>query len=253
MAIGVRAVVAAVYSANGVTPAMPVAQEVGDLCVFIASGKPYNLGWSVGSAGWNALGRGESGTTAAGIDLGSMVAQGWYNIADADPETAPTLTEGSPTFNVIGGWLIVFSKDASETWETPVLVFGLWETDNVNVSVTFASDPGVTAGDLILCFIGANTDAFGPVLTILTPAQTGVTFGTTTSQENSETATGGDMAFHATTTPVNSGTGSAAPTATAVGTLTGPDVLRCELGFMRLRVTAAPPGGEQAFPVVAGV
>jgi hypothetical protein len=70
------------------------------MMILIAGSKPSDLGWSVGTAGWTALGSGASGTTAAGVDTGSMKVQVWYKEAAADPETDPTVTEGSPVWNI---------------------------------------------------------------------------------------------------------------------------------------------------------
>lgn len=245
MAIAHRETGAAVNGINSVTPTVPTSQLTGDMMLLIAVGKPFDLGWSVGTTGWNALGSGASGTTAAGVDAGSMKAQVWWKEATSDTEANPTVTEGTPTFNVVMAAVTVFSKAAGETWNTPVVVYGADETDGTAISVTFASDPGVTAGDYVVTFCGVNTDAIGPLTgNGLTPAQTGVTFGATTKLSTPdatwETSTGGDMTFGLSETPVSSGTGSAAPTATATGTASGGDIDRLEAGFIRLRVTVPP-------------
>lgn len=237
MAIGVRTPDAAVFDINSFTPTVAAAQVTGDMMLLIAGGKPYNLGWSV-PAGWTSLGSGASGTTAAGVDAGSMKVEVWYKEATSDAEANPTVTEGSPAFNVAGAVVQVFSKAADEVWAVPVAVFGADEVTGTPISITFGSDPGVTANDLIVTACAINTDAMGPLSADLTPAQTGVTFGTTTQQTEGETTSGGDMSIHVSTTPVNSGTGSAAPTATGTGTLSGGATDRTEAVFVRLRVSA---------------
>lgn len=252
MAIALRAAGTAVFGTNSLTPAIPASQEVGDMMVLIAAGKPYNLGWSVTTSGWTALSRGESGTTGAGADTGSMALQVWYKEATADPETNPTVTEGSPLFNVAGAAVIVYSKASSENWSTPVVVYGADETSGTGISVTYASDPGVTAGDFVLNCCGINTDVMGPLTSNLTPSQTGVTFGTTTERVEAESVSGGDMSFHITDTPVNSGTGSAAPTASGTGTASG-GADRLEAGFIRLRVTTPSGPPLQVVGIVVGV
>jgi hypothetical protein len=235
MAIGVRASNAAVVGVNSITPTIHVDQVAGDMMILVAGGKPYDLGWSVATAGWNALGSGASGTTAAGVDTGSMKMQIWYKEAAADPETNPTVTEGTPAFNIAAAVVLIFSKGAGEVWGTPVVVYGADEVTGTAISVTFASDPSVTTNDLVITACATNTDSLGPLTGNLTPAQTGVTYGATTERTEGETTSGGDMAIHASTTPVSSGTGSAAPTATGTGTATaGAD--RLEAAFIRLRV-----------------
>ena len=238
MAISVGVVNATTYGVNSLSPTLNADQVVGDMLLLIAGGKPYDLGWSVGTSGWTALSRGQSGTTAAGVDTGSMALQVWYKEATTDPETAPTVTEGTPAFNVAGAVLLILHKGAGEAWETPVVVYGADETSGTGVSVTYASDPGVTANDLIVTVAAINTDAMGPLTDNLTPSQTGVTFGTTTERVETETTGGGDMALHVSTTPVNSGTSSAAPTATGTGTASG-GADRLESAFIRLRVSTS--------------
>lgn len=240
MAIGVRTPAAAVFGTNSLTPTIDAAQVTTDMLILVAGGKPFDLAWSVATAGWNALAAGTSGTTAAGVDTGSMKMQVWYKEATSDAETNPTVTEGSPTFNVAGAVVQIFSKDAGEVWETPVVVYGADESNGTGISVTFASDPGVTAGDLIITAAALNTDAMGPLTADLVPAQTSVTFGATTERTEDESTSGGDMALHVSTTPVNSGTGTAAPTATGTGTASG-GADRLEAAFIRLRVSTPPP------------
>jgi len=252
MAIGYRANGGVDFGINSLTPTIDPSQVTGDMMILIAGGKPFDLGWSVGAAGWTALGSGASGSTAAGVDIGSMKFQVWYKVATTDTEANPTLTEGTPAFNIVGCSLHIFSKGAGEVWGTPVVVYGADETDGTALSFTFASDPGVTAGDHILCGVAVNTDAIGPLTANLTPAQTGVTFGATTERNEGETTSGGDMSFHSTDTPVTSGTGSAAPTATGTGTASGGDIDRAEAAFIRLRVST-PTGSPSFIVITAGV
>lgn len=240
MAIAIRAAGTAVFGVNSLTPTIDATQEVGDMMILIAGGKPYNLGWSVATSNWTPLARGESGTTAAGIDVGSMAMQVWYKEATADPETNPTVTEGSPVFNVAGAVVVVYQKQAGEVWDTPVVVYGADETDGTGISVTFDSDPGVVADDLILTACAANTDLIGPLTGDLTPAQAGVTYGATVQRVEQETTLGGDMTLHVSSTFATAGTSSAAPTATGTGTASG-TADRLEAAFIRLRVSPAPP------------
>lgn len=236
MSIALRAAGTWSFGINSLTPAIPVAQLTGDMMLLIASGKPFDLGWSVATAGWKALARGESGTTAAGVDTGSMALQVWYKEATSDTEADPTLTEGSPTFNVAGAIVYVLSKGAQDSWDVPQVVYGADEVSGTSISVTFGSDPGGKAGDYVVLACGINTDAMGPLTTDLTPSWTGITFGTADTGIEGETTSGGDMAGHIMSQPVSSGTSSAAPTATATGTASG-GADRLEACFVRLRVT----------------
>ena len=238
MAIAIRSTGSwSATSAASITQGL-TGEEIGDMMILVAAGKPFDMGWSVGTAGWTSAGRGESGTTAAGVDTGSMALQVWYKEATSAAETDPTVTEGSPAWNVAQVGYRIFSKGAGETWVTPVVVFGADETNGTDISVTFASDPGGVAGDYVVLACGINTDAMGPLTTALTPSWTGITFGGADSAQNAEGITGGDMAAHMTSRSVTSGTSSAAPTVTGTGTASaGAD--RLEACFIRLRVTTA--------------
>jgi len=239
MAIAVRAVNdGCSFSVNSPVPAIPAAQVTTDMMLLIAAVKPFDAGWSV--SGWTALGSGASGSTAAGVDTGSMKAQVWWKEATSDTETNPTVTEGSPVFNVAGANVAVFSKDAGETWDAPVVVYGGDETNGTSISATMSADPGVTAGDYVVTFLGVNTDNITSLTGPLTATQTGVTFGSFTNHvvtvASWETTSGGDMGMHVSSAPVSSGTGSAAPVLTGTGTASGgADML--EAGFIRLRVS----------------
>jgi hypothetical protein len=218
---------------------IPTAQLTGDIMFLVASGKPYNSTTTCTTSGWASLGRGESGTTAAGIDIGSMMTEIWWKVAESDTETNPTLTEGATAWNVMAGWIIVFSKGAGETWETPVVRYGGDETDGTSISINFGTDPGGAVNDFILAGLGTNSDALSPMATDMALSWTGITFGAAIGAGEWESATGGDMGFHANAWPVTAGPSSAAPTATATGTTSSGNIDRVEAFLVRMRVAAA--------------
>src|SRR6187431_1720626 len=109
MAIAHRATGTAALASGALTPIIPAAQLTGDMMLLLAGGKPYNAGVSVATSGWNALSTFTDGTTAAGIDVGSMQVRAWYKEALSDTETDPAISNGSPAINVFGGIVIVFS------------------------------------------------------------------------------------------------------------------------------------------------
>jgi len=220
-------------TAASAAPAIPSAQVTNDMMILIAGGKPFDLGWSV-PVGWTSLGRGQSGTTAAGIDTGSMAVQAWWKIATSDTETNPTVTEGSPVWDNVSAAVCVFSKGATEVWSDPVGVFAADEVTGTALSFTYSSDPGGIAGDYVFLGCAINTDAMGPLTTDLVPVWTGITFGTADTGIEGEGITGGDASYHYMSRPVTSGTSSAAPTSTGTGTATG-GADRAESIFVRLR------------------
>jgi hypothetical protein len=207
------------------------------MMLLIAWGKPFGLAWSM-PAGWTSLGSGASGTTAAGIDIGSMKAEVWYKEATSDTEANPTLTEGSPVWNVVQACIMVFSKDAAEAWDVPQVVYAADEVTGTALSFSFGTNPGGTAGDYIVLTCGINADGMGPLTTDLAATWTGITFGTYDTAVEAETTSGGDMAAHIRSVPVSTGTASANPSMTGTGTATG-GADRAEGALIRLRVSAA--------------
>lgn len=244
MAIALRAAGAWSFGINSITPAIPAAQLTGDMMLLFAAGKPHDLGWSV--SGWTSLGSSSSGTTAAGVDTGSMKGQVWYKEATSDAEADPTVTEGSPAFNIAGAVVYVFSKGAGEVWEVPTAHWAADEASGTALSFTYSADPGGIAGDYVVLGAGINTDAMGPLTTDLVPVWTGITFGTADAGIEGETTSGGDMAGHIMSRPVSSGTSSAAPTSTGTGTASG-GADRAISFFSRLRVTTPTPGTQQTW------
>jgi hypothetical protein len=247
MAIGFRGADTAVNGINSITPTVNANQVVGDMMILIAGGKGFDLGWSVTTSGWTALGRGQSGTTVAGVDTGSMAMQVWYKEATVDPETNPTVTEGTPTWNVAAAWIIVFSKGAGEVWSTPTVVYGADEVTGTSISATMSANNDVTGGDYVIASLVSNTDVLSPYTTDVTATQTGVTFGTWTARQDNLTTAGGDMSWDNSTAPVTAGPSSAAAVLSATGTASG-GADRSELGYIRLRVTTAPAATSLAFP-----
>lgn len=239
MAITLRSGASAwAFGVNSFAPTIPAAQVTGDMMLLIVTGKPFDSAWTA-PGDWTSLGSAASGSTAAGVDTGSMKTEVFYKEAASDTETNPTVTEGTPAWNVVGAIVHVFAKGAGEVWSTPVAVFGADESSGTGISVTFGSDPGGIAGDYVSVSCGINTDAMGPLTTDLTPSWTGITFGTADAGIEGESTLGGDMAGHVMSRPVSSGTSSAAPTATGTGTASG-GADRLEAAFVRLRVTTPP-------------
>lgn len=216
-------------------PAMPT-HAAGDMLLAIGTWKPFDSTQIV--SGWTSLGRGTSGTTAASAaDLGSMQGEVWWKEATSAAETAPTFDEQTPVWNVGGGGVSCWQKDAGETWVAPVIVYGADEDLAADVSATMASDPGVTAGDGIQMVFGSCSDGSLPATGGPTITQTGVTFGAVTKDRDQESTAGLDHGMVTGHCLVSSGTGSAAP----VLGLTCPDSgsPRWIVGMVRLRVSAA--------------
>lgn len=248
MAIGHRGTGTPTFGINSITPGIPAAQVTTDMMLLLSGGKPYDRGIGANPAGegWTSLGTFANGTTGAGVDSGSMIVEAWWKEATSDTETDPTITEGSPNFNVMAGLVMVFSRDAGEVWDTPVMVGGGDATSGTGFSVTAGSNPGVTAGDACVSFAAFQTDAATPCTSHLVATQTGSTFTNTHDPATDpEATTGGDMGMCVNRATVT-GTGSAAPVlaATLAAAATG------SAAFIRLRVSTPPPA--EGFPYIGG-
>lgn len=210
------------------TVTIPVGSTAGDLMVMHLACKPYTAAPTVNQS-WTVLGTHADGTVANGNGTGSVRGAVAYKV-HTGAESNPVVTWGatsSPDIAVI----VTFQKAASETWATPVTVFG-----NVNnstaINAAVVSNPGVTAGDMCIAGIYTRDNS-----TITSPdfSQTGVTFGTRTEYPATaiSTTTSNDMAGDSVYRLASSGTGSAAPVITATQAAAETGVL----SFTRLRVS----------------
>ena len=245
MAIRIRAVGTPVYGIANLTPVIPTAQLTGDMMICLYGTKPYSDAPTI-NQGWTSLGYATDGTVAAGTDVGSMQTRVFYKIAASDTETDPIVTNS--TNNVSTAVIIVFQKDAVETWSAPVGAGGGDATAGTDFSVTVSSDVGHTTGDMVIAGASFRSDAATPT-TARAVFIAGCTLGTYVQAPatDPETTSGGDMSMTCGYVPVNSGISSAAPvmTATLAAAHTGSAYLA------RLRVTA--PVIEYLAGVVNGV
>jgi hypothetical protein len=214
------------------------------MMLLLVGGKPYNAGISVATAGWTQLTPSYTdGVVAAGVDVGSMQVSAWWKEATADPETNPTLTEGSPIWDVYGAGVMVFSKGAGETWDTPVHRGGGDANTSNPLTMTAPDNPGITAGDVIVGHAAARSDGATPAAGTLLPNAPGITGWTSTRDPatDPETTTGGDMALMVSRSTVDAGTATGPPglNVSLAAAHTG------SLMLIRLRVMAAPPSAVE--------
>ncbi len=232
--ISIRATGTPVYGTANLTPIIPTAQLTGDMMLCLYGTKPYSDAPTI-NQGWTSLGYATDGTTAAGVDVGSMQTRVFYKIATSDTETDPTITNS--TNNISTAVIIVFQKSAGESWFTPVGAGGGDASAGTGFSVTASSDVGHTTGDMVVAAAAFRSDAATPT-TARAVSITGCTLGAYTQAPatDPETTSGGDMGMTCGYVPVNSGTSSAAPvmTATLGAAHTGSAYL------VRLRVNVPP-------------
>lgn len=109
------------------------------------------------------------------------------------------------------------------------------------MTLTFGSDPGVTAGDYVIAAMCIPTDVTTPAqFSAESLSQTGVTFGAVTEISEPDSTNGNDIGGVIVRAAVTAGTSSAAPSLqmTLAGTLTN---VRGPAGFLRIRGTPVNP------------
>ncbi len=210
-AITLRAAGTYTSGTANITPAIPAAQVADDLMILIVGTKPYNGSNTIsGPTGWTSLGSATDGTVAASsADLGSMKTEMFYKIATSDAETDPTVANTSN--DVSGAVVMVFQKATSESWVTPVGAGGGDATAGTGFSVTAASNPGITSGDMLVGYAAIRSDA--GTQSSITVTATSATMGSFTESPGTDltTTSGFDMGMSGGYVSVSSGTASAAP------------------------------------------
>lgn len=213
------AAVASITGTTSVTPAAPASLVNGNIVV-IYVGCKYDTASVVTPTDWTLAGSVAGGTTGTGNDTGPTRTTVFYRVKDAAWSTMPTITvtSGNASFaqafqysNATGFWDVAASGGADSTTGTA------W-------SVTAASNPGITAGDM--CFVATTvpTDiGAGATFSAQAITATGISvWGTATERSEPYTSNGNDAGGMVFDRPVTTGTSSAAPviTATAGGTTT---------------------------------
>jgi hypothetical protein len=151
--------------------------------------KPYNDAPSI-NQGWASLGSATDGTTAAGVDTGSMQARIFWK-QHTGTESNPTVT--NTTNNVSGGVIIVFSKASTARWSTAHGGAGD-ATAGTGFSATTAGTISFAPNDLVAAFAAIRSDAGTQSSIALTAS--GITFGAFTESPATDLSdiSGGDIA-----------------------------------------------------------
>jgi hypothetical protein len=224
------------YSTSGgttVAPAYPASLAAGDLIILRVGQKPStaNGGTVTTPSGFtlsnSIVGAGGYGTTL-GADTGNTNIFEYYKTATGSETGTLSVTVG--TNNVCWAQMYRVTKSVSGGWLVQS-VTGSDVTNGTAVSVAFASDPGIKAGDLCLVGFCIPTDVTTPSqfsAEALTAA--GVTFGTMVEISEPDTTVGNQIGGVNCAFPVTAGASTGIPTftATAGGTTTnvrGPGIL----------------------------
>ncbi len=231
------------YSAqNGtsVTPAYPTV-AAGNLLLLIIGMKPStaNSGSVTTPSGWTELtsivGAGGYGTTLS-ADSGNSNLFAYYKRASGSESGNLSVTVS--TNNICWAQIIKFTN-ATGGWSVANAT-GSDTTGDASLSISFSSDPGVTAGDFVVGAICIPTDVTTPSqFSSQSFSQSGVVFATATEISEPDSSTGNDIGGMICYTSVSSGTSNGNPsmTATAATTYTnvkGPGMI------IRVRENIAP-------------
>jgi hypothetical protein len=224
-------------TANGTTSvALPYLDNAsaGDLLLAcISSGNPTDAAPTPPDGTWTQVAHFAGGGGTFGVDTGPRIATIFARTATGSETTGATVTfTQSGTNATFVGHIIRLTKTDAE-WSL-LGTGGADTTSGTAYSVTGAANIGLATGDLLLTLHSYTPDS-ATVGTTETLTVTGATMGTVSQQRSTNTTQGGDCRVVTRTTPVSSGTESAAPTTamTASVAVTGASV------FLRIREQAA--------------
>lgn len=210
----------------------PASISAGDLLVLgICNKYPTNGpstpdGWTLPA---NAQGSGGSGS--AETDSGTVYATVFYKVAAGD-ETG-NLTVSVPSGNMIVAGMARYTKAADKTWGAAACN-GSQNTVSTSWSITTGSNPGITAGDMLVAVAAINADS--GVSSSQDITATDATFGTDAERLDSGSGSPGDdadisISDHA----VSSGTATAAPVFTMSRNTSGTNFPAGAVAILRLR------------------
>lgn len=201
---------AANNGSTGFTCGLPASIANGDLLLLAVASKypatPPNT-----PSGWILVGQAIGGLGASGQDAGQVLTTVFGRIANGTETGNVTDTMGS---NCCRARIFRYTKAAAKNWEL-VATTGADATADGTWSVTFGSDPGIIASDMIFVASGVNGDIASTLVSAEAVSATGATFGAVTEREDGGSNTGDDIALFVTQHPVTAGPASAAPTYTA--------------------------------------
>lgn len=158
MAIAARA--AGTWSAGITSDAaitIPGGAQSGDRMYLLAVWKDFSITATV--AGWTEITEFADGSTATGNGTGSVKVGAWYK-DHSGSESNPTLDFSSTTNLVGAAVIVVFSKDAGETWDTPEFVTAaITNWTNSAQTVSSSSTVANVANSLVIGLAGIRDDS----------------------------------------------------------------------------------------------
>lgn len=211
---------------------------VGDILVMMIGNK-YPTNGPTTPTGWTAHANNQAsgGVGASGLDTGFVYTTVYTRVADGTE--SGNVSVSIPSGDSADGHIISVRPASGKMWATPVLANGSDNTASSNDwIVTAGSDPGITAGDIVLVASTSNHDGLGYVSHAVT--STGVTFSNQVELTESATSQGQDLEVTLSFHLAASGTSSAAPVFTMTSTSNSVNAPAGSSVFVRLRQTDAP-------------
>lgn len=152
------------------------------------------------------------GSGGSGIDQGQVTTSVFMRELDGTEGGDSTIITVTSA-NVYGAVLVIYAKTADE-WDVDVVSVAQ-NTAGATWTATFATDPGIQAGDMVVVCSGVNFDTGGGTRADELVTSTGVTFGAVTELADGGSALGDDIGRFMSEHPAITGTSSAAPVYTA--------------------------------------
>jgi hypothetical protein len=241
---------AATNSSTALSVSIPAAATTGDMMLLLVHWKfAATTDYLDTPSGWTLAGSSDNGTSTS-TNGGGSVRSAIYYKQHSGSESNPSLQwrasggaakAPSPGAAVI----VVFQKDASESWTASASTDGEDTDGGTSYSATMAANPGITAGDMCIATTGISDNY---TMTVPTFTATGVTFGTVAEYPATalSSSTGNDIACDACYRLASSGTASAAPVVTHTLATGEPGNTQ----FIRLRVVPTVTGTFTANAII---
>ena len=186
---------------------VPTGTTTGDIMLLFVGCKPFDA-TIVTPSGWTKLdaGSGTNGTTASGVDTGSVQWATFYREwQSGDTTTTVTITGGNVGLCTTQS----FKNAGANPWAIPVAAKGSDTSSDTTFSLAMDADPSITANDMLMHYAVVAGDG----LTIFTPTltATSATIGTVTDNGGGFTALGDDLGGSCSYALCTAGSATAAP------------------------------------------
>lgn len=218
---------------TSVTPALPASLADGDLVLIFVGDKP-DTSTPTTPSGWTLVATVAGGGGTAGADAGPSRISCFSRVKDASWSTMPSVSITSA--NGSYAFAVRYTKAAANSWDIASTT-GVDTTNATSYSIAGGSNPGITAGDMLVAAGQIATDTTTWATQTLTA--TGATIGTRTERGEPVTSQGNDVGGCVWDAACTAGTATAAPVAGATlssnNGAVGPGII------VRLREVASGP------------